>query len=105
VTDCALEKMPDLAPLVNLELLNLAGNRLRAVSDLSGLHSLWYLNLSRNHLDRLPAVSLFGELRELYCTENFLDETRCDALLKIGASPNLDILEYNPQQTGILECE
>lgn len=82
-----VQKLPDLSTLVNLEKLNCSNNKLTQLPDLSKLICLKMLLCSSNELTALPDLSKLVHLTTLYCANNHLT-----ALPDLSTLTELDLL-------------
>ena len=76
--DNELTWLPDLSQMNNLREIGCTLNSLTSLPDLSGFNNLESLAFTYNHLTSVPELP--SGLQDLYCWNNWLDESSCDAL-------------------------
>jgi internalin A len=80
-------EITDISPLsglINLETLDLRGNRITDISPLSGLANLRYLDLSNNRIKDISPLSGLKNLRDLYLFDNRItDKSSLSGLINL----------------------
>ncbi|CAL6080244.1 Serine/threonine-protein_kinase 11-interacting protein [Hexamita inflata] len=110
----SLEKVPNVAQIVNIRHLNLSGNKLRSISFIQQMRSLVTLNVSNNELKSLRGLENHSTLLKLNVSCNYLTKSSLQSLYSTiltnvqlssdqQCEPGVDLSQFNCDENPFVD--